>query len=70
MRMDKLTSKFQAALSDAQSMALGADNAFIEPTHVLKALLDQTGGSVRPILLAAGVNVPTLLAATCTFPMI
>jgi ATP-dependent Clp protease ATP-binding subunit ClpB len=60
MRMDKLTSKFQAALSDAQSMALGADNAFIEPTHVLKALLDQTGGSVRPILLAAGVNVPTL----------
>jgi ATP-dependent Clp protease ATP-binding subunit ClpA len=41
MRMDKLTSKFQSALSDAQSIALGADQSFIEPLHVMKALLNQ-----------------------------
>ncbi len=60
MRMDKLTSKFQAALSDAQSLALGRDHAVIEPVHVMKVLLDQEGSSVRPILIKAGVNIPAL----------
>ncbi|KTD48790.1 endopeptidase Clp ATP-binding subunit B [Legionella rubrilucens] len=60
MRMDKLTSKFQMALADAQSLALGRDNGFIEPEHVLKALLDQQGGSCRPLLSKAGVNLPML----------
>ncbi|MBV6415802.1 MAG: Chaperone protein ClpB [Steroidobacteraceae bacterium] len=60
MRMDKLTSKFQAALADAQSIALGADHGFIEPVHVLQALIDQQGGTVRPLLLKAGVNVARL----------
>lgn len=57
MRMDKLTSKFQMALADAQSLAIGRDNGFIEPEHVLKALLDQQGGSCRAILTKAGVNI-------------
>jgi ATP-dependent Clp protease ATP-binding subunit ClpB len=57
MRMDKLTSKFQSALSDAQSIALGADQSFIEPLHVMKALLNQDGGSIRHILTNANVNV-------------
>ncbi len=58
--MDKLTSKFQAALADAQSIALGADNAMMEPAHVLRALIDQQGGTVRPLLLKAGANVARL----------
>lgn len=60
MRMDKLTSKFQTALSDAQSLALGLDNNFIEPEHLLKALIDQQGGSCRPLLSKASVNISTL----------
>jgi ATP-dependent Clp protease ATP-binding subunit ClpB len=60
MRMDKLTSKFQAALADAQSLAVGRDHAFIEPIHVMKALLDQEGSSIRPILTKANVNVANL----------
>ncbi|STX28215.1 endopeptidase Clp ATP-binding subunit B [Legionella beliardensis] len=60
MRMDKLTSKFQMALADAQSLALGRDNSFIEPEHVLKALLDQQGGSTRPLLTKAGINIAQL----------
>ncbi|HRD69707.1 MAG TPA: ATP-dependent chaperone ClpB [Legionella sp.] len=60
MRMDKLTSKFQMALADAQSLALGRDNGFIEPEHLMKALLDQQGGSCRPLLAKAGVNIPQL----------
>lgn len=60
MRMDKLTAKFQAALSDAQSLALGRDNQFIEPIHVMKALLDQEGSSIRPILNSAQINLSTL----------
>ncbi len=59
MRMDKLTSKFQAALADAQSLALGKDHQFIEPAHLMLALLDQEGGSVKPLLAQAGVNLPT-----------
>jgi len=57
MRIDKLTSKFQVALADAQSLAVGRDNPFIEPAHVLTAMLDQEGGSVRHLLTQAGVNV-------------
>ncbi|BCO33088.1 chaperone protein ClpB [Thiohalobacter sp. COW1] len=60
MRMDKLTSKFQMALADAQSLAVGQDHQFIEPVHVLIALLDQEGGSVRHLLTQADVNVNLL----------
>lgn len=60
MRMDKLTSKFQAALAEAQSLALGHDHQFIEPVHVMAALLDQEGGTVRPLLSQCGVNVNQL----------
>ncbi|MDX2347188.1 MAG: ATP-dependent chaperone ClpB [Legionella sp.] len=60
MRMDKLTSKFQTALSDAQSIALGRENNFIEPEHLMKAFLDQQGGSCRPLLTKAGVNLSKL----------
>ncbi len=60
MRMDKLTSKFQEALGDAQSIAVGRDHQFIEPLHVMLALLDQEGGSVRPLLTQASVNVHSL----------
>ena len=53
MRMDKLTSKFQMALSDAQSLAVGRDHQFIEPLHLMLALLDQQGGTARPLLARA-----------------
>ena len=60
MRQDKLTSKFQLALSDAQSLAVARDHQFIEPAHLLMALLDQQGGTVRPLLDKAGVNLNQL----------
>ncbi|NCF23739.1 MAG: ATP-dependent chaperone ClpB [Gammaproteobacteria bacterium] len=60
MRLDKLTSKFQMALADAQSLAVGQDHQFIEPAHVMVALLDQQGGSVRGLLTKAGGNVNLL----------
>src|SRR5687767_7508086 len=60
MRMDRLTSKFQLALADAQSLAVGRDQQFIEPAHLMLALLDQEGGSARPLLDRAGVNVNLL----------
>ena len=60
MRMDKLTSRFQEALSDAQSLAVGRDHSVIEPVHLLAALLDQQGGTGRSVLTQAGVNVPLL----------
>jgi len=60
MRMDKLTSRFQQALADAQSLAVGRDHNLIEPAHLLVALLDQQGGGSRPLLAQAGVNVPLL----------
>ncbi|GAB3315765.1 ATP-dependent chaperone ClpB [Luteimonas notoginsengisoli] len=60
MRMDKLTSRFQQALADAQSLAVGRDHNLIEPAHLLLALLDQSGGGTRPLLAQAGVNVPVL----------
>ncbi len=60
MRMDRLTTKFQEALADAQSLAVGRDHQFIEPVHVLAALLNQEGGTVRPVLEQAGANVNQL----------
>jgi ATP-dependent Clp protease ATP-binding subunit ClpB len=60
MRLDKLTSKFQMALAEAQSLAVGQDHQFIEPAHVMVALLDQQGGTVRGLLTKAGVNVNLL----------
>lgn len=60
MRMDKLTSKFQMALADAQSLALGQDSGFIEPEHLMKALLDQQGGTCRALLSKANVNIAQL----------
>jgi len=63
MRMDKLTAKFQLALSDAQSAALGRNHQFIEPVHVMQAMLDQDGGSVRHLLTQGGVNVNRLRSA-------
>ena len=60
MRLDKLTSKFQMALAEAQSLAVGQDHQFIEPVHVMVALLDQQGGTVRGLLTKSGVNVNLL----------
>jgi len=60
MRMDKLTSRLQQALADAQSLAVGRDHNLIEPAHLLAALIDQQGGSTKPMLAQAGVNVATL----------
>ena len=60
MRLDKLTSKFQQALAEAQSLALGRDHQYIEPVHVLSAMLDQEGGSVRHLLSNAQANINQL----------
>src|SRR3989440_460040 len=62
MRMDKLTSRFQQSLADAQSLALGRDHQFLEPAHVMLAMLEGAGGSVRPLLLKAGADVNKLRA--------
>jgi ATP-dependent Clp protease ATP-binding subunit ClpB len=58
--MDKLTSRFQSALADAQSLAVGKDHQFMEPAHVFAALLDQQDGTTRPLLVKAGANVAKL----------
>ncbi|MCK3658746.1 ATP-dependent chaperone ClpB [Pasteurellaceae bacterium Pebbles2] len=60
MNIEKFTTKFQQALGEAQSLALGKDNQFIEPVHLLTALLNQQDGSIAPILTASGVNVALL----------
>ncbi|MBT3064541.1 MAG: ATP-dependent chaperone ClpB, partial [Candidatus Thiodiazotropha sp.] len=60
MRMDRLTSKFQMALADAQSLAVGRDHQFIEPVHLMIALLDQDGGTIRHLLAQSDVNVNQL----------
>ena len=65
MRMDKLTTKFQQAFADAQSLAVGRDNQFIEPVHLLLALLQQEDGGTASLLSRAGVNVQRLREA-CT----
>ena len=63
MRQDKITTKLQEALSDAQSLAVGNDNQYIEPVHLLTALLNQDDGSARSLLQRAGVNVGALTNA-------
>ena len=60
MRIDKLTTKFQQALADAQSLALGNDNGFIEPQHLLAALLAQEDGGTASLLRRAGVRASSL----------
>ncbi|APB78865.1 TPA: ATP-dependent chaperone ClpB [Pasteurella multocida] len=60
MNIEKFTTKFQQALQEAQSLAIGKDNQFIEPIHLLTALLNQQGGSTAPILTASGANLPIL----------
>lgn len=62
MSLNKLTTKLQEALSEAQSLAVGADHPFIEPLHVMRALLTQEGGAIRPLLAQANVNVAQLSA--------
>ena len=56
MRHDKFTTKFQMAIADAQSLALGRDHQFIEPAHLMQALMDQEGGSVRPLFTIIGAE--------------
>jgi ATP-dependent Clp protease ATP-binding subunit ClpB len=63
MRQDKLTTKLQEALADAQSLAVGNDNQYIEPVHLLSALLNQDDGGARSLLQRAGVNVGALVNA-------
>jgi ATP-dependent Clp protease ATP-binding subunit ClpB len=63
MRMDKLTSQLQAALSEAQSLAVGRDHTQIEPTHLLAALMDQTGGATKPLLRKASFDITGLRSA-------
>ncbi len=63
MRLDKLTTKLQEALADAQSHAVGHDNQYIEPIHLLTALLNQDDGGSRSLLQRAGVNVNGLTTA-------
>lgn len=60
MRLDRLTSKFQVAISDAQSLALGRDHQFIEPIHLMMALLEQSGSSIKPLLTLAGADTSGL----------
>jgi ATP-dependent Clp protease ATP-binding subunit ClpB len=63
MRIDRFTNQLQTALADAQSLALGRDNNFLEPAHLLSALLEQQGGSARPLLAQSGANIPRLKTA-------
>src|SRR5690606_34292212 len=63
MRIDRLTSKLQLALSDAQSVAVGLDHSAIEPLHLMQALLEQQGGSIKPLLMQVGFDVGALRKA-------
>ena len=63
MRFDKFTTRLQQAFADAQSMAVGGDNPYIEPQHLLAALLNQDDSGVASLLARAGVNVGALRAA-------
>ncbi|MGY2161433.1 ATP-dependent chaperone ClpB [Pseudomonas tolaasii] len=60
MRIDRLTSKLQLALSDSQSLAVGLDHPAIEPAHLMQALLEQQGGSIKPLLMQVGFDVNSL----------
>ena len=74
MRSDKLTGKFQQALAEAQSLAIGRDHQFLEPVHLMVAMLDQQGGSTTNLLTAAGVDTNRLRkeldSALTTFPQV
>ncbi|MBK4989233.1 MULTISPECIES: ATP-dependent chaperone ClpB [Pseudomonas] len=63
MRIDRLTSKLQLAISDAQSLAVGMDHPAIEPVHLLQALLEQQGGSIKPLLMQVGFDIHSLRQA-------
>lgn len=63
MRLERFTSKFQQAISDAQSLAVGRDHQYIEPVHLLSSMLNQQAGSVRPLLDSMGVNVNSIRSA-------
>nr|WP_298165547.1 ATP-dependent chaperone ClpB [uncultured Pseudomonas sp.] len=63
MRIDRLTSKLQLALSDAQSLAVGMDHSAIEPLHLMQALLEQQGGSIKPLLMQVGFDINSLRKA-------
>src|SRR5688572_24236471 len=63
MRFDKFTTKFQQAFADAQSLAVGADNPYIEPQHLLAALINQQDGGTASLLARAGVNIGGLRSA-------
>ncbi|MFR0675059.1 ATP-dependent chaperone ClpB [Enterobacterales bacterium AW_CKDN230030176-1A_HGKHYDSX7] len=63
MRIDRLTSKLQLALSDAQSVAVGLDHPAIEPVHLMQALLEQQGGSIKPLLMQVGFDIAALRQA-------
>ncbi|AYG43377.1 ATP-dependent chaperone ClpB [Pseudomonas sp. Leaf58] len=63
MRIDRLTSKLQLALSDAQSLAVGMDHPAIEPVHLMQALLEQQGGSIKPLLMQVGFDINNLRQA-------
>lgn len=60
MRLDRFTSKFQIAISDAQSLALGRDHQYIEPVHLLVSLLNQDGSAIRPLLTMLNIDVVQL----------
>lgn len=62
MRLDRFTQSFQESIADAQSLALGRDHQFIEPVHLMLALLNQNGNSIIPLLKSAGIDVHTLRA--------
>ena len=63
MRIDRLTSKLQLAISDAQSLAVGMDHPAIEPVHLMQALLEQQGGSIKPLLMQVGFDINSLRQA-------
>ncbi|QXH47709.1 ATP-dependent chaperone ClpB [Pseudomonas xanthosomatis] len=63
MRIDRLTSKLQLALSDSQSLAVGMDHPAIEPLHLLQALIEQQGGSIKPLLMQVGFDINSLRKA-------
>ena len=61
MNPEQLTRKFKGALNDAQNLALAKDHQFIESTHVLLAMLEQQGSSIKPLLARVGANTPKLV---------
>lgn len=63
MRIDRLTSKLQLAISDAQSLAVGMDHPAIEPLHLVQALIEQQGGSIKPLLMQVGFDINSLRQA-------